>query len=120
MLKSWAKNYSIFLRKICFGKEDSFFLPLPRVFPAASVVFLGLLTFTASTGLAKGEISLISTGGGDQELPFPVFLKERYTQVGAAQCQVLPSADRRRQPKYSCGPVAGRVKVPAPTHAHVR
>lgn len=74
MLKSWAKNYSIFLRKICFGKEDGFFLPLPRVFPATSAVFLGLLTFISSTGLAKGEISLISIGGGDQELPFPVFL----------------------------------------------
>lgn len=74
MLKSWTKNYSIFLRKICFGKEDGFFLPLPRVFPATSAVFLGLLTFISSTGLAKGEISLISTGGGDQELPFPVFL----------------------------------------------
>lgn len=79
MLKSWAKNYSIFLRKICFGKEDGFFLPLPRVFPATSAVFLGLLIFISSTGLAKGETSLISTGGGDQELPFPVFLKERYS-----------------------------------------
>lgn len=84
MLKSWAKNYSIFLRKICFGKEDGFFLPLPRVFPATSAVFLGLLTFISSTGLAKGEISLISIGGGDQELPFPVFLKERHSQVGMA------------------------------------
>lgn len=81
-LKSWAKNYNIFLRRTCFGKEDSFFLPLPRVFPATSVVFLGLLIFISSAGLAKGEISLISTGGGDQELPFPVFLKERHTQVG--------------------------------------
>lgn len=78
VLKSWAKNYSIFLRKTCFGKEDGFFLPLP----ATSAAFLGLLIFISSTGLAKGETSLISTGGGDQELPFPVFLKERYRQVG--------------------------------------
>lgn len=70
VLKSWAKNYSIFLRKTCFGKEDGFFLPLP----ATSAAFLGLLIFISSTGLAKGETSLISTGGGDQELPFPVFL----------------------------------------------
>lgn len=105
MLKSWAKNYSIFLRKICVGKEDGFFLPLPRAFPATCVVFLRLLIVISSTGLATGDISLISTGGGDQELSFSVFLKERYPQVGAGTAQ--HSAER-------WGLRAGKVKVSTP------
>lgn len=75
-IEKLGKNYSIFLRRTCFGKEESFFLLLPMAFPATSAVFLGLL-LTPSVGLAKGEISLISTGGGDQELSFSMFLKKR-------------------------------------------
>lgn len=70
------KSYSIFLRTICFGKEDGFFLLLPRTCPVSSLVLLGLL-FPRSAGVAKGEISLISTGGGDQQLSFSGVLKRR-------------------------------------------
>lgn len=115
MLKSWAKNYSIFLRKICFGKEDTFFLPLPEVFPATSVAFLRLLIFILSIGLAKGDISLISTGGGDQELSFSVFLKERHPQVGAAQRSTLQRVRAKvstPQPFLTCADIL--------IHVHVR
>jgi len=64
-IKNLKKNYSIFLRKTCFGREDSFFLLLPGALPATAVALRGLL-WTPSTGLAKGEISRIFTGGGDQ------------------------------------------------------
>lgn len=70
-------SYSIFLRTICFGKEDGLFLFLPRAFPVSSMLLLGLL-LTLSAGVAKGEMSLISTGGGDQ-LSFSVVLKRRYS-----------------------------------------
>lgn len=70
-----GNSYSIFLRTICFGKEDGLFLFLPRAFPVSSALFLGLL-FTLSAEVAKGEISLISMGGGDQQLSFSVVLKK--------------------------------------------
>lgn len=66
-------SYSIFRRTTGFGKLDSLFLFLRRFFSVASVVSFCLLFFP-STGLVKGEMNCISTGGGDQEPSFLVVL----------------------------------------------
>lgn len=67
-------SYSIFRRTTGFGKLDSLFLFFCTVFSVASVVSFCLL-FISSTGLPKGEMNFISTGGGDQETSFLVVLQ---------------------------------------------
>lgn len=71
-------SYSIFRRTTGFGKLDSLFLFFCTVFSVASVVSFCLL-FISSTGLPKGEMNFISTGGGDQETSFLVVLLAFFT-----------------------------------------
>lgn len=66
-------SYSIFRRPTGFGKLDSLFLFFRSIFSATSAVSCCLL-FVPSTGLPKGEMNFISTGGGDQEPSFLVVL----------------------------------------------
>lgn len=72
---NFKNSYSIFRRTTGFGKLDSLVLFFRRFFSAVSEVSFCLL-FVPSTGLPKGEMNFISTGGGDQE-PFLVVLKRK-------------------------------------------
>lgn len=69
-------SYSIFRRTTGFGKLDSLVLFFRSFFSAVSEVSFCLL-FVPSTGLPKGEMNFISTGGGDQEPSFLVVLKRK-------------------------------------------